>query len=103
MRVEILHIDDCHNWREAGRLTQEALEFAGRDEKVSYRLLETPEEASATAFAGSPTITIDGDDLFPSEGRTSELACRIYFTSSGIAGLPEFDQLVESIHAYDER
>ncbi|MEO7015124.1 MAG: thioredoxin family protein [Leifsonia sp.] len=102
MRVEILHIDDCPNWQEAGRRTQEALIRTGHGEHVSYCLLATAEQASAAAFAGSPTITVDGADLFPSEGQTGDLACRIYFTSDGIAGLPELDQIVESIRAYDE-
>lgn len=103
MDVEILHIDDCPNWREAGGRVEEALLKTGHGDEVSYRLLETPEQAAATAFAGSPTITIDGADLFPSEGRTSDLACRIYFTPTGIAGLPEYEQIVEGIRAYDEQ
>jgi hypothetical protein len=64
---------------------------------VDFRLLSTPDEAARTPFAGSPTISVNGEDLFPSEGRTSELACRIYFTPGGLAGLPTVRQLIEAI------
>ena len=99
MRVEVLHIEECPNWQKAGDRMSEALTIVGVDATVDYQLLETPEQAEATAFAGSPTITVDGVDLFPSDGRTADLACRIYFTPHGIAGLPTLDQLVERIHA----
>jgi hypothetical protein len=44
-------------------------------------------------FAGSPTILIDGADAFPSDGRTSELACRLYYSDTGISRLPSVEQL----------
>lgn len=98
MHVEILHIDDCPNWTEAGRRTRAALDAIGRsDVEVRYRLLADPDEAAASAFAGSPTITLDGADLFPTEGGTADLACRIYFTPAGVAGLPTEEQLVEAL------
>ncbi|MCJ1697680.1 thioredoxin family protein [Rathayibacter caricis] len=98
MMIEVLHIDDCPNWKDVGPRLDEALAATGHsDVPVTYRLLATPEDAAGVAFAGSPTITLDGEDLFPSGGRTTDLACRIYFTSSGLAGLPTTEQLVEAI------
>jgi hypothetical protein len=94
MKIEILHIADCPNWREAGERAQVALAQAGvRDATIEYRLLSSSEDAAQVPFAGSPTILIDGVDAFPSEGRTSDLACRVYFTHPGLAGLPTTDQL----------
>src|SRR4051812_36808965 len=94
MEVEILHIDDCPNWIEAGERVRSALDDAGlSDVAVRYRLLSSPEDAAQVPFAGSPTILIDGVDAFPSEGTTTDLACRIYFTGSRFAGLPSQDQL----------
>jgi len=104
MDLEILHIDDCPNWREAGDRLREALACAGLGEMpIGFRLLRTAEDAAGTGFAGSPTITVDGTDLFPSNGRTSDLACRIYVTPSGLAGLPTVDQLIERIVAHERR
>ncbi|WP_259487911.1 thioredoxin family protein [Herbiconiux gentiana] len=98
MRVEILHIDECPNWVEAGVRAQEALTELGHgDVEVTYRLLSNSVQASEVPFAGSPTILLDGVDAFPSGGRTSELACRVYRSDSGFAGAPSVAQLIEAI------
>jgi hypothetical protein len=94
MRVEILHIDDCPNWQEAGSRVRAVLDETGhRDIEVRYRLLTSSSDAVGTAFAGSPTIVVDDEDLFPSEGATQDLACRIYATPTGFAGLPTQEQI----------
>jgi hypothetical protein len=98
MNVEILHIDECPNWIEAGRRVQEALDRQGlSDTAVTYRLLASPEDAAAVPFAGSPTILIDGTDAFPEGARTTELACRVYRTATGFAGMPTVEALEDTI------
>lgn len=98
MKVEILHIDDCPNWAEAVLRVRTALAATGHEgASIITTTLRTQEDAERVAFAGSPTITVDGDDLFPTDGRTTDLACRIYFTPSGLAGLPTVGQLTEAI------
>lgn len=100
MRVEILHIDECPNWAEAGTRVEAALTELGRgDVEVTYRLLTDSDEAAAVPFAGSPTILLDGVDAFPTGGRISDLACRVYRTDSGFAGVPSVAQLVEAIQS----
>jgi hypothetical protein len=100
MRVELLHIDECPNWEEAATRLREALNATGHpDANIVLRLLKTSEEAARVPFAGSPTLTLDDEDLVPSEGRTTDLACRIYLTPNGLAGLPTTEQLVEAIQA----
>lgn len=98
MKVEILHIDECPNWLEAGHLMRSTLDESGlEDVRIEYRLLQTGQEAAQVPFAGSPTILINGVDAFPSDGRTSDLACRIYLTETGFAGLPTRKQLLEAL------
>ena len=100
MRIEILHIEECPNWVEAGARVEAALVELGRaGVEVTYRLLQSSEDAADVAFAGSPTILLDGVDAFPTDGQTSELACRVYWTESGPAGLPTVAQLVEVMRA----
>ncbi len=98
MKVEILHIDGCPNSQEAGRRLRTALDALGlHDVGIGYRLLNSSEDAAAVPFAGSPTILLDNADAFPSDGRTTDLACRIYATDQGLAGLPTVDQLIRAV------
>ncbi len=98
MKVEILHIADCPNWQDAGRRMQEALTATDHDHvAVAFRLLLTSEDAAGAPFAGSPTITVDGADLFPTADRITDLACRIYSTPDGLAGSPTADQITDAL------
>lgn len=98
MTVEILHIDECPSWQSAEARTREALDALGRaDIPVTTRLLRTPEEAVGTPFAGSPTITLGGIDIFPSDGRTGDLACRVYATPHGLKGTPTTEQITDAL------
>lgn len=99
MKVEILHIDDCPNWEEAGRRTGAALKATGHEHvTVKFRRLQTSDDASRVPFAGSPTILVDGADLFPTGSRITDLACRVYPTPDGLAGLPTDEQLVDALN-----
>lgn len=94
MKVEILHIEDCPNWVEAGERVRSALDDSGhRGVEIEFRLLRTSDEAAEVPFAGSPTILVDDVDAFPSDGRATDLACRIYWIGGRPAGLPSPEQL----------
>jgi hypothetical protein len=98
MEITLLHIEECPNWEEAGERLENALATTGHGgEQVDFVLLNTPEEASRYPFAGSPTILIDGTDLFPGAETTSSLACRVYRTGARLAGSPTQEQLVEAL------
>lgn len=101
MKVEILHIDDCPNGAAAGELLRSVLDETGRrDVEVRFRLLRTSAEAAQVPFAGSPTFLVDGVDAFPSDGATSDLACRVYYTGTRFAGLPSREQLLAVLAAH---
>lgn len=100
MRVEILHIDDCPNWREAGERVRAALTHIGAtDVTIDHRLISAPGDLRGAPFAGSPTILVQGRDLFPSAGSTSELACRVYVSDGRLAPLPSVDELSTALRA----
>lgn len=100
MKVVILHIEECPNWEEASARVRVALDSAGlADTDIEFTLLTTSEEAESVAFAGSPTILLDGIDAFPSAELISTLACRVFRTETGLAGSPTVAQLTEAIQA----
>lgn len=98
MRIELLHIDDCPNTARALEQVEAALAALGRDDlPVHVRLIETAADTAGTGFAGSPTITADGADIFPDGAPSSDLACRIYPTPGGHAGAPTAGQVIEAL------
>jgi len=97
VNVDLLYFDGCPNWPVAHERITEALRRAGyQDAPVNLVKVSTDEEAHALDFPGSPTVRLDGRDLFPSRGGAG-LACRVYSTPEGLAGSPTVNQLVESI------
>ncbi|MER7468661.1 hypothetical protein [Streptomyces sp. NPDC097981] len=53
--------------------------------------------AERSGFTGSPSILIDGRDPFAEPGTVPSLACRVYPTATGRAGVPGFDQLRQAL------
>ncbi|BDI24261.1 thioredoxin family protein [Herbiconiux sp. L3-i23] len=98
MSIQILHIEACPNWVEAGDRVQEAMRLLGSDDvEITFRQLTPTKDAMHVPFAGSPTILLDGEDLFPGAEPIPELACRVYATPTGLAGLPTVEQIVEAM------
>jgi len=98
MKVQVFHIEECPSWEEAGARARQALDGVGlADVAVEFVVIRTRNEAASTAFAGSPTIVVDGEDLFPSDGQTTSLACRVYFTEHGLAGTPTRPQIERAL------
>jgi hypothetical protein len=64
--IRVVYFDGCPSWRTAKQRLSEALARVGRgDEVVGLTLVETDANGRAAKFAGSPTILVDGRDLFP--------------------------------------
>ena len=92
MKVVLLYFDDCPNWLETDEhlrtLTAELPEV-----EIERRLVDTVEDATAMRFHGSPSITVDGIDLFADADTPVGLSCWMYQTPTGPAGTPTLEQL----------
>jgi len=96
MDIALLYFDDCPNWKIADeRLAVIAAERA--DLTVSRHLVETFEEAERVGFHGSPSILVDGVDVFADPDARIGLSCRVYRTPEGPAGAPSVEQLREAL------
>ncbi len=101
MKIQLLHIDECPNWKDTEAHLRTALDSVGApEETIDVILVSTAEEAAKYPFAGSPTILIDGEDPFPNGGPITELACRIYQTDTGLAGGPTIEQLTQILRKH---
>jgi len=92
MDVALLYFEDCPNWKVADeRLSAIAAERA--DIRLTRHLVVTPAEAERTGFHGSPSILVDGVDVFAEPGSEVGLSCRRYLTPNGYEGAPTLEQL----------
>lgn len=99
MKVELLYFDDCPSWQQARHNLEAALAAQGVNAAVDMVRVETDEAAQEQRFAGSPTIRIDGDDMFPPGHEDYSLACRVYQTPEGQRGWPTEDMIAAALAA----
>jgi hypothetical protein len=98
MKVEVVYFDGCPEWQFAWDRLDEALRLAGvPDARMSPVRLASDAEAAAVGFTGSPTIRVDGEDLFPGAPTLGVLARRFYATVDGLAGTPTVGQMVTAL------
>jgi hypothetical protein len=89
IKVEILYFDGCTTYLEAEKTLREVLKEEDVDAEVELVAANTQEDAQELRFPGSPTIRVDGEDLFPVPERAGyALGCRMYATPEGLRGLP---------------
>jgi len=89
MRVEVLYFDGCPTYQAAEKILRRLLAQEGAEAEVELVAVNTDEEARRLRFPGSPTIRVDGEDLFPVPERAGyALGCRMYATPEGLKGSP---------------
>ena len=98
MKIEILYFDGCPTYRPAQEALKQALSEEGIDVRIQLLAVNTDEEAQRMQFPGSPTIRVNGRDLFPApELQDVGLGCRTYATPEGLRGTPTKDMLREAL------
>jgi hypothetical protein len=93
--VEILYFDGCPNYPAASALVDRIADELGVETDVRLVRVDTPEAAQRLGFLGSPTVRVNGSDVEPGAERRHDhaLACRVYRTATGTAGLPDSERI----------
>jgi hypothetical protein len=100
MRVEVLYFEGCPSYRTMETLLRDVLAEADIEAVVDFVRVDTNQEAERLQFAGSPTLRVNGGDLFPvPERHTWALGCRTYQTSEGLKGWPTREMIREALAA----
>jgi hypothetical protein len=79
VEVELLYWEGCPSYPAALADLRAAL---GDEVEIALREILTDDDAIAERFPGSPTIRVDGVDLFPIDDPPS-LSCRVYRLADG--------------------
>lgn len=96
MRISVVQVDGCPNAPVAVTRVTAALARLGlADVGVETVVVTTAAQAARAGAAGSPTVLVDGRDLFPGSVPDGGLSCRLYPTTAGLEGAPSVEQLVE--------
>ena len=98
MKVEILYFEGCPSYTVAEQLLREIMAEKGIPGEIELVAVNTNEEAQRLRFPGSPTIRLDGRDLFPAtEHEDYGLGCRVYATPEGFKGYPTTEMFWEAL------
>jgi hypothetical protein len=98
MKVEVLYFDGCLTYKSAEKTLRDVLADEGMEADVELVAVNSSEEAQRLRFPGSPTIRVDGRDLFPGPAREDwRLGCRVYTTPEGLRGSPTVEMLKEAL------
>lgn len=96
VRIELLVVPECPHEPAAAQVLTQALADVGLGSVgYSVAVVESQEEADRRHFVGSPTIAVDGADLFPEPTRPASLACRLYPGRSAAPDLRALRQVLK--------
>lgn len=101
MDITLLYFNDCPNWKVADQRLA-TIAAANADVTVMRHRVKTLEEAERLSFHGSPSILVDGVDVFAGPDAGVGLSCRVYRTPDGLAGAPSIEQLRAALGVAEE-
>jgi hypothetical protein len=97
VRIELIVVPDCPDGDAAAELLRQALIDIGlAGVEFETTAVSTPEEAVRRGFGGSPSFIANDVDLFGAIP-VGALACRVYPTDAGRAGVPALRDLRQAL------
>ena len=103
MKVEFLYWDECPSHEPALQRLRAALQARRISDPVRMVEVTTEQQAVGLAFPGSPTMRIDGRDLFPVPPGPYGLTCRIYQTDDGrVTPLPTQEMIARALNRLND-
>ena len=100
MRVSFLYYEDCPSHDVALERLREVMDEEGIPDEVEVVKVETEEQARKLRFVGSPTIRVDGQDIYPPSDSRYALTCRAYrLADDRISPLPSKDMIRRAVRS----
>ena len=97
MKIDLLYFDGCPSWQIALDILKRVLREEGIPEPVNVIEIVNDEQAQKEKFLGSPSIRINGIDLWLEQRENYSLSCRVYATPEGVKGWPTNEMLRSKI------
>ncbi len=100
MRMTIQFFEGCPHWHLAEQRLRLAMANVGRDDvEITYQLIDSPDDAERLGFHGSPTLLVNGLDVFAKRETPVNFGCRVYETAEGTQGAPSVEQLCDVLES----
>ena len=97
LEITFLYIDDCPSWIPALENLKQVIESERIPATLALLKINDPEHAQREKFLGSPSIRVNGVDLWPEDRENYALSCRIYQTPAGMRGSPTTEMLRDKL------
>jgi hypothetical protein len=104
VKVEFLYWDECSSHDLALQRLREALQARQISDPIRVIEVLTEQQAAGLQFPGSPTMRIDGQDLFSVPPGPYGLTCRLYHTDDGrVTPLPTQEMIERALERLNDR
>jgi len=97
MQIDLLYFNGCPSWQEVLGNLKTALKCESIDAQIRLIQVENDTQAAGLKFLGSPSIRVDGQELWPEERTSFHLSCRVYSTPAGIRGIPSVEMFQDKL------
>ncbi len=99
LSIELLYFEDCPSYKMAQESLETIIQKHNIETSVQLVRVETDQEARDHHFVGSPSIRVNGEDLFPVDHENYALGCRVYQTPDGMRGWPTTEMIEATLTA----
>lgn len=101
MRVKLLYFDGCPSYRTAAMTLEQVFVEEGIDASIEMIRVVDEDDAVSKQFVGSPTLRVNGMDLFPDQmSGVYAMQCRVYPTPEGFRSAPSKEMLRGALQSY---
>jgi len=99
MKIQLLYFDGCPSWETALHNLKAACALEDLPAEIELVEVRDDDDAARLRFLGSPSIVVDGQDLWPETRKAYYMSCRMYRTPEGMRGWPTVEMLRERLRA----
>lgn len=94
MKIELLYFEGCPGFEETLGILRNVILKEGLEARVVPVKIGP---GGSSDFPGSPSLSVDGEDLFPTEQPGRGMSCRIYRTPEGLKNHPTAAMVREAL------
>ena len=97
-KIQFLYVDNCPNTEQVWNNLLNCLSQLGIDIQPERIIIHDDLEADYYSFQGSPSIKVDGVDLWKIDREDFHMGYRSYSTPEGISDRPTLEMLTDQLN-----